>query len=276
MFPHTFVHFAATISTAPGATRARPAVSIPGPVCPVVRERTRRPGPGADGTMAGRVADGHTAAVGLEAELWEIVRQTGPYALLVLFGASLVEYVFPPFPGDAVTLLGAFYAVQGVQPLPLVFVAVTAGSVAGAAIDYGIGRRLGRAAERRLPGENPRHPWASLDRLHAVEAKYRRHGDLFILVNRFLPGIRGLFFLAAGTSGMPFRRVMLLGAVSAGVWNALLLGAGFAVGENLERLFGLFRTYSVVAWTVLGAVALGYVGFLVVLRLRRARVRRRT
>ena len=207
--------------------------------------------------------------MGLEAQLWEIVRETGPYALLVLFGASLVEYVFPPFPGDAVTLLGAFYAVQGVLPLPLVFAVVTAGSVAGAAIDYGLGRRLGQAAERRLPGDNPRHPWASLDRLHGFEARYRKHGDLFILVNRFLPGIRGFFFVAAGAAGMPFRRVMLLGAVSAGVWNALLLGAGFAVGENLDRLVQLFRAYSAFAWTALGTAAAGYVAYRVARRFRR-------
>ncbi len=219
--------------------------------------------------MAANGPGGQTVAVALEAELWEVVRQTGPYALLVLFGASLVEYVFPPFPGDAVTLLGAFYAVQGVLSLPLVFLVVTAGSVAGAAIDYGIGRRLGRAAERRLPGENAKHPWASLDRLHVFEARYRRHGDLFILVNRFLPGIRGFFFLAAGASGMPFRRVMILGAVSAGVWNALLLAAGFAVGENLDQLIDLSRTYSALVWTGIGIAAAAYVAYRVVRRIRR-------
>lgn len=207
--------------------------------------------------------------MGLAEQLWEIVRATGPHALLVLFGAALVEYVFPPFPGDAVTVFGAFYAVQGVLPLPLVFVVVTAGSVVGAAIDYGIGRRLGDAAERRLPGENPRRPWASLERLRAIEARYRRHGDLLILVNRFVPGIRGLFFVAAGTSKMPFRRVMFLGAVSAGVWNALLLGAGLAVGENLERLLQLFRAYSVFAWVALGAVTAAYLIYRLVRRLQR-------
>jgi membrane-associated protein len=207
--------------------------------------------------------------VGLEHALWEIVRQTGPYALLALFGASLVEYLFPPFPGDAITLAGAFYAVQGVLPLPLVFLVVTAGSVAGAGIDYAIGRRLGRAAEHRLPGHNPRHPWFSLDQLHVFEATYRRFGDLFILVNRFLPGIRGVFFLAAGASAMPVKRVLLLGAASAALWNGLLLGAGFAVGENLDRLVSIVETYSTVASAAIVAAVLGFVGYRVVRRLRR-------
>jgi membrane protein DedA with SNARE-associated domain len=224
--------------------------------------------------VAGSRSGGQTAGVGFEAELWEIVRETGAYALLVLFGASLVEYVFPPFPGDAITLLGAFYAVQGVLPLPLVFLVVTAGSVAGAALDYAIGRRLGQAAERRLPGENPKHPWFSLDRLHVFEEGYRKHGDLLIVANRFLPGIRGFFFVAAGASGMPLRRVLVLGTVSAAVWNALLLAAGFAVGENLNRLIELFRTYSVLVWVAIGVAAAGFVVFRAFRLVRRHRRKR--
>lgn len=191
----------------------------------------------------------------IEEALIELVRQTGPYALAVLFGASLIEYVFPPFPGDTVVILGAFYATHGELPLALVFLAVTLGSIAGSAIDYAIGMRLGAAAERRLPDAPARRRWVSLDRLHHVEARYRRHGDLYILVNRFLPGVRGFFFVAAGMAGMPFRRVILLGAISASAWNALLLAAGWAVGENLDRLVTLFRTYSLVAWVGLALVA---------------------
>lgn len=194
--------------------------------------------------------------MGLEETLIDIVRETGPYALFVLFGAAAVEYVFPPFPGDAITLLGAFYAVHGVLPLPLVFLAVTAGSVAGAALDYQIGRKLGAAAER------PHKGWLARalprERLHRIEAAYRKHGDLLILVNRFLPGVRGLFFLAAGSSGMPLRRVLLLGATSAALWNACLLAAGYAVGDNVERLLHWFRTYSTIAWIALGAAGIGW------------------
>ncbi|WP_373047394.1 DedA family protein [Vulgatibacter sp.] len=193
----------------------------------------------------------------MEEALVELVRETGPYALVALFGASLIEYVFPPFPGDSIVILGAFYATHGELPLAAVFLAVTLGSVVGSAIDYAIGRRLGSAAERRVPESPRRFRWAGLDRLHRVEAAYRRHGDLYILINRFLPGVRGFFFVAAGMAGMPFRRVILLGALSAALWNALLLAAGWAVGENLDRLVALFRTYSFVAWGGLFLVATG-------------------
>jgi membrane protein DedA with SNARE-associated domain len=191
--------------------------------------------------------------VAFQDALLRFVQDTGPYALPALFTTSALEALFPPFPGDSITLLGAFYAVHGQLPLGLVFGAVTLGGVCGSAIGYAIGVRLGRAAERRAPGGGG---LLSLDRVHRFEAAYRRHGDLYILVNRFLPGVRGFFFLAAGMSAMPFARTMVLGAVSAALWNALLLGAGFAVGENLDALVSAVRTYATAAWIALGVVAI--------------------
>lgn len=222
--------------------------AVPTPSAYEVRERCHGPRWKTEGATE----------VGFEQILNEIVQQTGPYALAVLFGAALIEYVFPPFPGDTVVLFGAYYAVQGVQPLALVFLAVTAGSVVGAAIDYSIGRRIGAAMERRMPREPRRFHWASLDQVHRIEAAYRRHGSAYILINRFLPGVRGFFFVGAGMAGMPMRKVIGLGAVSAAVWNGVLLGAGWAAGENLDKLERLFRTYSVVAWGAMLVVGLGF------------------
>lgn len=191
----------------------------------------------------------------IEEALTELLQETGPYALAALFGASLIEYVFPPFPGDSVVVFGAFYATHGVLPLPLVFLAVTAGSVAGAAIDYALGRKLAAVRDRPLANGAGRFLRVGRDRLEKVEAAYRRHGDLCILANRFLPGIRGFFFVAAGMAGIPFRRVMALGTISAAVWNGLLLAAGWAVGENLDELLVLFRTWSFAAWGLVFLVA---------------------
>ena len=43
--------------------------------------------------------------------------------LSVLFVSALIEYVFPPFPGDTVTLFGAFLAAHQGWSVPLVFTA---------------------------------------------------------------------------------------------------------------------------------------------------------
>jgi membrane protein DedA with SNARE-associated domain len=197
--------------------------------------------------------------------LSEALSRTSDYAPLILFLGSLVEYVFPPFPGDTLVLLGAWYAVHGELSWPVTFLSVTAGAVAGAWIDYqvgaALGRRLDRSAERRGP--------LTAERLHRVEQGYRRYGAWFLVANRFLPGVRAFLFVAAGASGMPMGRVLLYGGVSAAVWNVLLLAAGAYLVRNLDEMVQLLERYTDAAWAVIAAVAVVLV--VRALWLRRAR-----
>jgi membrane protein DedA with SNARE-associated domain len=170
--------------------------------------------------------------------------------LAVLFVSAAVEYVFPPFPGDTITLFGAFLAATKGWSVPLVFTVVTLGSLVGATLDYALGCRLARIPENRLSGRKRE----LMKRAQSIVDRFERHGAGYIAVNRFLPGIRALFFVAAGMAGLPVGKVLLWGAVSAAAWNALIIGAGFAVGKNWERLLELLRTYTLVAWVVVGVV----------------------
>ncbi len=176
------------------------------------------------------------------------IRTVGPLGYLVLFGAAMIEYVFPPFPGDTVVLLGGVYAIRGDRPLLLILLVVTAGSLLGSAIDYFVGQRLARRFEG---GEDfaRKHP-----HLIRMQDRMRERGILLIAFNRFMPGVRGLLFAAAGAAEMSFRRVMLWGAFSALLWNTLMLGLGIAVGGNAERLELLLRRYNQVAWIALAVV----------------------
>ena len=187
--------------------------------------------------------------------LTDAVARTGPYAPLVLSFASFVEYVFPPFPGDALVLLGAWYAVQGLLSWPATFVAVTAGAIAGATVDWYIGRRLGPRLEERAR----RRGQDQAAQLARFEASYRRWGPWFLAANRFLPGVRAFLFVAAGASRVPYREVLLFGGLSAALWNALLLGAGAFLARNLDQLVGLFDRYTVVAWAVVVTAVLVFV-----------------
>lgn len=180
----------------------------------------------------------------------------GLAGLLVLGLAAMLEYLVPPFPGDTITLLGGVYAVRGDHPWPLVFCIITAGSVAGAAINYWFGTWLARRFEA--------HPHKSVfglthARLEAVQARIRRGGPWLLLVNRFLPGIRGVIFIAAGAARIPRRNALLLGTLSAMAHNGLMLMIGRAVGGNLERLASLMAKYqlAVVVLVVIGLLAVG-------------------
>lgn len=204
----------------------------------------------------------------LAQSLSELLARTGPAAPAVLFLGSLVEYVFPPFPGDTLVVLGAWYAVNGVLSWPSTFVAVTAGAVAGAWIDYRIGAVLGRGLEEGATRRGP----LTVERLRKVEEGYRRFGAWFLLANRFLPGVRAFLFVGAGAARIPVGKVLLYGGISAAAWNALLLVVGAFLVRNLGEMTAWIQRYTTFAWVGMLAVAAVLLARVVV---RRAPGRRR-
>ncbi|MCU0661145.1 MAG: DedA family protein [Myxococcota bacterium] len=161
--------------------------------------------------------------------------------------AAMVEYVIPPFPGDTITLLGAFLAARASYSPALVLLAVTAGSVFGAYLDYLVGWRLSRGPVEEMSGRAR----AAREKMAPVLDRFARHGASYIAINRFLPGIRALFFVAAGLVRLPLWKVLFFGAVSALAWNAALIGLGFLAASRFEVLLGWVRTYTSVVWIAL-------------------------
>ncbi|NOZ86058.1 MAG: DedA family protein [Deltaproteobacteria bacterium] len=193
-----------------------------------------------------------------------------------LFLSSIVEYLFPPFPGDTVTVFGAFLVVNRNWNLALVLSCVTAGSLAGAAMDFYLGRWLaGKDRKFKIPRLlKPIIPDKS--DMERFTSWFKRYGVWMILANRFLPGIRAFFFIAAGMSGMKAWVVLVLGGISALLFNILLLVAGMEIGKSFKELLSLVRGYSFVVWMIIGAIAISAVCWKLVLLVIEKRRRQKT
>jgi membrane-associated protein len=169
---------------------------------------------------------------------------------LALAASAVIEYVFPPFPGDVITVFAASLVIAASWSWIGVLSALMLGSLIGAALTFELGVRWAR---RREGGQHA----AALDRL---VARFHRHGAAYLVLNRFVPGVRSLFFVAAGLAGMSRRAVYGYGALSALLWNVALLGAGLALGANYERLERLVTTYTTFAVAALAAIIIGWIG----------------
>ncbi len=163
------------------------------------------------------------------------------WSCLIIFVSSMVEYVFPPFPGDTVTLIAAILAGAYGYPVWALCLALFAGSIAGTLIDYYAGHSLVRL-------------WPGSRGLEQARQKMERWGPVLVVLNRFFPGIRAFILVAAGMARMGVLKVLALSGISILLWNGLLFGAGWMVGENLDRLVALFKAY--VQWFYAGFGAL--------------------
>jgi membrane protein DedA with SNARE-associated domain len=172
--------------------------------------------------------------------------------LAMAFGFAFIENLFPPSPSDVVlVVLGTLVGTDVVGFTPTL-VAATSGSVLGFAAAY---------------AESPLVPFITPAIITRVEVWFAKYHGLIVLGNRFLAGTRAVVSFVAGITRQPFVRTVVLSAISATIWNALLIYAGSAVGENWRSID---RWLSVYGWVVTGVIVLAAIVWYVRKRQRRS------
>jgi membrane protein DedA with SNARE-associated domain len=172
---------------------------------------------------------------------------------IFLFFNSLFESVFPPYPSDAFVLVFAFLAGQGHYDPYILYGLTTAGSISGIMIIYYVGRAYGDAVLEFFSR-------SFLGRLFPVrmieksKKKFNQRGDLIVLLNRFLPGMRAPICFAAGIVGIKVPKVFLYSLISVLIWNAFLVTVGFYVGATWDEASRFLRNYTIIAGLILIAI----------------------
>ncbi len=175
----------------------------------------------------------------------------GPAALLAFLvamaEAMLIVGLFVP---STVVLVG-LGGLTGLGQLPFwpIFLATTAGAIAGDAVSYWIGRGYGH----RLRTVWPFARYAGL--IEAGERFFASHGGKSVVIGRFVPGVKAVVPTVAGMLGMGFPRFSALNVVSAVLWSAAHILPGFSAGAALS-ITGTISKRLVVALLAMGLSAL--------------------
>ena len=106
------------------------------------------------------------------------------------------------------------------------------GAVLGDNIGYLIGRWLGRAIVLRYGAKIG----INGDRLHRVEAFFKRYGPLTVAFARFLNILRQLNGIVAGILKMEWKRFLIFNALGGALWVLLWTLAGFYLGEHVSDI----------------------------------------
>ena len=192
--------------------------------------------------------------------VFDIVAALGYVGLALLLVA---ENLFPPIPSEVVLPLAGFLVGRGDLNLWGALVAATLGSVLGAIALYCLGRYGGRRLVLRYG------PWLRVDEdsLNRAEGWFRHYGDVLVLFARVVPVARSIVSIPAGTAKMPVVRFVVLTSVGSAVWNALLIGAGVALGANWPVVQNWVGSYSNV---VLVLATVGAAAYLLLRHFRRS------
>ena len=171
----------------------------------------------------------HFAAEGLHHfEHWLVA-----YGAIALFVVIYFESFGAPVPGETAVIAASVLASQGELSIVAVYVAVLAASILGDSTGYLIGRFGGRRALERFG------PYIKLtpERLKGIEDRFRRGGVWLVMFARFLPLLRQLNGVFAGSLNMPWHIFLAANAVGAVLWTALYVLGPYFFGH----LFHLAR-----------------------------------
>ncbi|WP_380169006.1 DedA family protein [Jannaschia sp. R86511] len=179
-----------------------------------------------------------TAGVGTSTAAGDLTGITGFFAdLIASMGEpgvgvlTFVETVIPPVPSELILPLAGFLAQQGRLSLVWVLLASTIGSVLGALTFYALGAVLGLERSISLLSRLPLLDREDLDR---ASAWFHRHGRGSVFFGRLVPGVRSLVSLPAGAQRMPLSTFTLYTAVGSGLWNCVLVGAGYTFATQWD------------------------------------------
>ena len=155
-----------------------------------------------------------------------------------------LEVIFPPIPSEVILPLAGFLAGQGRLSFLGVVAAATIGSVLGGlplyALGYWLGARRLRVAVRRYG----RFFFVNEPELDRAQAWFDRHGAKAVLIGRVVPLVRSLVSVPAGLAHMPLGAFVLYTALGSFIWNAILVGFGWVLGDQWDLVRQYTRLYA--------------------------------
>ncbi|MBB5824570.1 DedA family protein [Micromonospora carbonacea] len=166
-----------------------------------------------------------------------------------------LESIIPPIPSEIVLAMAGYLASQGQFNVVLIVVAATVGSLLGALVLYWLGAALG---EERLKRWLDHIPLVDRDDLEKADRWFERHGRWAVLIGRVVPVVRSLVSVPAGADRMPLGEFVLLTTLGSGVWNALIVGAGFALGSRWEEVDRYSSWFNYAIFAVFGVMVVSW------------------
>jgi membrane protein DedA with SNARE-associated domain len=159
-------------------------------------------------------------------ELTELISGS-PWSYALVFAFAFLDALLPVVPSETSVVTAGVLAGAGEMSLLLILLCAASGAILGDNAAYGIGRRFGERAARRIARGGKGLRWA--------ERELDDRGGQLIVVARFIPGGRTLVTLSAGLLSYPWRRFVVFDAIAGWTWALYAALLGYFGGKAFEE-----------------------------------------
>jgi len=161
-----------------------------------------------------------------------------------------------PLPSELILPFAGFLSATGELNIWLVLAASIIGSLIGSLFSYWMGYYGGNKFVLAFG----KYCFLDVADLLATKEWFRKRGESVIFFARFVPVVRHLISIPAGIGKMDLKKFLFYTILGAGVWNAILIWAGFYLGANWREI----RNYSeYLSFAVAGLLAIGAIIFII-------------
>ena len=191
-----------------------------------------------------------------------VLQATGYVGLFLLMaGESMVL----PIPSEAVMPFAGYLVSTGGMTWAGAIVASSLGSLVGSFLSY----LMGRFGLLPLVVRYGKYVFVQPHHVERAHAFFERRGAVAVFLCRFIPGVRHVSSIPAGSARMPLVPFLLASVLGATLWNTLLLYIGYKVGQNADAI-ARYKHLLDLAGLALVALLVGYVWYEVRRSRRRA------
>lgn len=135
--------------------------------------------------------------------------------------------------GETIVVLAGVAAAQGLMNPLLVGTCSFIGSFFGDQLYYTIGKYYGRSLIVRWPHLQLKIEWAF--------KLVRKYQNLYILLFRFIYGVRNISPFVIAISGVSWPRFLSLNIIAALLWATIFTSSGYFFGYAVEQLLSKYR-----------------------------------
>ncbi len=169
-----------------------------------------------------------------------------------IFLLMAMESSVIPLPSELVMPPAGYLAQQGQMNMAIVILCGTAGSLAGAYLNYFAAHYLGKP----LILKYGKYVWITDEKFAKVEHYFKDHGEISIFIGRLLPVVRHLISLPAGLAGMTQLKFSVYTVFGAGLWVAILSYIGYFIGANRDLI--MKYSHQALIGVVTGSIVIVY------------------
>lgn len=169
----------------------------------------------------------------------QLINLINEHGIWAMFFIILIEYACFPISSEIVLpFSGAIASIQGINYLFIVFVSIIAGII-GTTFCYGVGRFGGNAIIEVIIRKFPK----AESGLKASQDRFNQYGYYAVCFARLIPLCRTYIAFIAGAAGLNPITYILSSLAGITIWNSILIGLGYALGENWSLVGVYYNRY---------------------------------